>query len=241
MTDDYRDRLFRRYDLRTRVLDPESETRRSWFRAYASRAYLPHLAMMDRGAAAVLEIGCSKGLLLSILHELGFRNLTGVDLSPGDIAEGQREYPHLSLVCADALEYLRERPTQFDAIILKAVLEHIPKSGVLPFLSAIREGIRPGGIALIDVPNMDWLFAGHERYMDFTHEVGFTQESLPQIMSEVFSSVAVTTMDNDMSRGLRRFRTRVGRAVLGTALSWADPDTRRQPIWHRSLVAVGRR
>jgi len=91
------------------------------------------------------------------------------------------------------------------------------------------------------VPNMDWLFVGHERYMDFTHEVGYTQESLVQVMSTVFSSVQVLPLDNDLTRGIRRFRTRVGRLLAGTVLKWADPEGGRGPIWCRSLLAVGRR
>lgn len=72
--------------------------------------------------------------------------------------------------------------------------------------------------------------AAHERHMDFTHEVGFTQELLLQVMSELFDSVDVTTMDNDVSVGLRRPRARVGRAAAGTVLRWADPAVRERPI-----------
>ena len=63
--------------------------------------------------------------------------------------------------------------------------------------------LRAGGAVLIDVPNMDWLFAGHERYMDFTHELGFTQESLSQLLGGVFSEVVVRPVDNDLSHGVR--------------------------------------
>ena len=33
--------------------------------------------------------------------------------------------------------------------------------------------------------------AQHERYMDFTHEVGFTRESLAQVMRNVFRDVQI--------------------------------------------------
>jgi hypothetical protein len=104
----------------------------------------------------------------------------------------------------------------------------------------MRSLTRAGGIVVIDVPNMDWLFAFHERYMDFTHEVGFTKESLLQVMREVFDDVSIDAVDNDVSVGLRRLRTRVGRAFASLILGFAEPDMRGQPIWSRSIVAVGR-
>ena len=54
------------------------------------------------------------------------------------------------------------------------------KDRVLPLLEKISSSLKPDGMAIIDVPNMDWILGQHERYMDFTHEVGFTRESLAQ-------------------------------------------------------------
>ena len=65
-------------------------------------------------------------------------------------------------------------------------MEHIEKNRILEFLELVNNSLIEGGIALIEVPNMDWIWASHERYMDFTHEVGFTKESLRQIMRNFF-------------------------------------------------------
>jgi 2-polyprenyl-3-methyl-5-hydroxy-6-metoxy-1,4-benzoquinol methylase len=238
---DYRTELFDSYDARTRQLDPEPRAHRQWFAEYARRNYLPHLWHVSRSDARFLEIGCSTGQLLSVLHESGFQHLEGIDLSPGDIETAQRVHPELSFECADAQPYLLTRPSTYEVVLMKAVLEHVPKSDVLPLLRAVHLALKPSGIVLVDVPNMDWLFAGHERYMDFTHEVGFTQESLSQVMGAVFRETETHPIDNDLSHGIRRLRTRMGRLVAGTVLSWADPEGGHGPIWCRSLMAVGRR
>jgi predicted SAM-dependent methyltransferase len=99
--------------------------------------------------------------------------------------------PQAELLCGDAESHLEAHIETYDLIILKAVLEHVSKEKILPFLTTIRNALKTNGMILIDVPNMDWLMAQHERYMDFTHEVGFTRESLAQVMRNVFNNVQV--------------------------------------------------
>jgi 2-polyprenyl-3-methyl-5-hydroxy-6-metoxy-1,4-benzoquinol methylase len=241
MNGDYRTELFDQYQARTRQLDPEESVHRRWFAEYARRYYLPLLANISRVDARLLEVGCSKGLLLSVLGDAGFENLVGIDLSPGDIETAKQSYPQLTFECTDAQPYLLDRPGTCDVIVMKAVLEHVPKIDVLPLLRSVYHALKPGGIVLVDVPNMDWLFVGHERYMDFTHEVGFTKESISQVMGTVFREVRVRPIDNDLTDGVRRLRTRVGRLIAGTVLSWADPEGGHGPIWCRSLLATGRK
>ena len=119
-------------------------------------------------------------------------------------------------------------------------MEHIPKGEVLPFLDQIRQGLRVGGLAIVDVPNMDWIFAPHERYMDFTHEVGFTKESLRQVMNNCFSDVSIVPSDHVLSNNpltiIKRF---VGRTILNTLLVWSEPDGIGNPLWARSIIGLG--
>jgi predicted SAM-dependent methyltransferase len=99
--------------------------------------------------------------------------------------------PEAELLCTDAESHLEQENATYDFIILKAVLEHVRKDEVVPFLMKIRNALKDNGMIIIDVPNMDWLMAQHERYMDFTHEVGFTRESLAQVMRNVFRDVQI--------------------------------------------------
>ena len=192
MPADYRHKLFASYSS-THIdhLDRDEESKRQWFLDYAEKNYLPLIRHLDRSTGEVLEIACNRGYLLSALSRLGFQQLNGVDLSPDDLALAGKQVPNANLTRADVFEFLDGTPDCFDVIVLKALLEHVPKSDVLTLLEKIHRSLRPNGVVIIDVPNMDWLMAAHERYMDFTHEVGFTRQSLSQLMRNVFSDVTV--------------------------------------------------
>jgi 2-polyprenyl-3-methyl-5-hydroxy-6-metoxy-1,4-benzoquinol methylase len=234
----YRERLFRSYDSFASELEPSEDDRLAWFAEYVSRCYLPYLANLNRETASLLDIGCSRGYALAALAAVGFKNVHGIDFSPGDLAIARRVVPDAELECVGALDYLPRRAEAFDVVLMKAVLEHTPKVEVVPLLEAIAGALKPGGLALIDVPNMDWLFASHERYLDFTHESGFTSESLRQVAMTAFETVEVEPLDNVPVRGFGR--RRAGRFVLGTLLRWSDPEGGSGPIWARSLLAIAR-
>jgi SAM-dependent methyltransferase len=237
----YRAELFASYGRRTAELDENDESKLAWFASYVRANYLPHLKQLDPGTAEVLEIGCNKGYLLAALKAAGFHCLQGIDLSPDDLRIARKLVPGVDFQDADGFDYLAVRPQRYDLIIVKAVLEHVPKDRVLPLLGLTASALKPRGMLVLDVPNMDWLFASHERYMDFTHEVGFTKESLRQILGTVFPRVDVIPVDAVVSGGLGAIRRRLARRLLGMLLRWADPEGGANPVWARSLIGLGRR
>jgi 2-polyprenyl-3-methyl-5-hydroxy-6-metoxy-1,4-benzoquinol methylase len=186
----------------------------------------------------VLEIGCNKGYCLRVLQELGYQHLYGVDLAERELEQARSMVPRAQFACEDAQTYLTRNSQSFDVILMKAVLEHVRKEEVIPLLRALADGLRPGGVALIDVPNMDWLFAPHERFMDFTHEVGFTQESLRQVVQVAFNNVDVYPLETAIPGPRGKAKRLIGRAVLHTLLRWADAEGGSGPIWQRGLLAV---
>ena len=124
-----------------------------------------------RKDANILEIGCNEGTMLGVLFDNGYRNLTGIDLSPDDLDIARRNLPQdIKLEYADAFEYLSNKENVYDVIISKAVFEHINKENVIELIKICKRALVGGGVLVIDVPNMDWLLASHEWYMDFTHE-----------------------------------------------------------------------
>jgi 2-polyprenyl-3-methyl-5-hydroxy-6-metoxy-1,4-benzoquinol methylase len=237
---DYRNALFERYNERVGKLDPDRPAKVAWFREYVAENYLTHVRDQEPGKARVLDVGCSRGYLLEAMAALGWGNLTGVDLSPHDVEEAVELVPHATFVHAPAIDFLSSNAASFDIVVARAILEHTPKPEVLPFLAAAANALRADGVVIIDVPNMDWLFAGHERYMDLTHEVGFTRESLAQVMEGPFDEVVVRTVDHLSADDRASFRTRLGRRLMSRILEWADPQGASNPIWHRNLVAIGR-
>jgi 2-polyprenyl-3-methyl-5-hydroxy-6-metoxy-1,4-benzoquinol methylase len=245
MESDYRRRLFSTYNAtHIAYLDADDEAKLEWFSKYAASNYLPLLAEMDKTRVDVLEVACNKGYLLKALSTHGFRNLYGVDLSPDDVAKARAIVPEAAISYADANAYLDEQAGRFDIIILKAMLEHVPKQETLPLLEKIRAALKTGGLVIIDVPNMDWLFASHERYMDFTHETGFTRDSLAQLMRNVFDSVRIVKSTPVIERGLK---TRIGSLLRPAVISLASILLRiigegaSEVWWHsRSIIGTGR-
>jgi 2-polyprenyl-3-methyl-5-hydroxy-6-metoxy-1,4-benzoquinol methylase len=243
MNDNYSEKLFTNYS-RTHLayLDSDEESKIEWFISYVRQNYLSYIDKFDRKSSKILDIGCNKGYLLLALNYLGFESLHGVDLSPDDLKRAKTILPIGNFLCIDAFDYLSENVGQFDVITLKAVLEHIPKNKILILLEHIKKAIRGDGMVIIDVPNMDWLFATHERYMDFTHEVGFTQESLRQVMNAVFRRVEIRPVDHiPSSSAIINLKKRVSRFFLNKLFSWADPQGAENLIWARSIIAVGRK
>lgn len=242
MSDNYRDRLFLSYhDSHIVHLGIDDPKKLTWFSRYVKFNYLKYIDSFDRDAASLLEIGCNRGYLLAALSHFGFKRLAGIDLSPSDLDAAKKIAPTAELTCENAFDFLANKSQCFDVVILKAVLEHFPKDEIIPFLTLIQKALKKNGIAIIDIPNMDWLFASHERYMDFTHEIGFTKESLSQIIRNVFSDVEVIPVDVVMPAFLGRLKCILSRFILGKLLSWADPEGASNPIWARSIIAVAKK
>lgn len=100
----------------------------------------------------VVDLGCGNGSYLASAGA-GFK-LYGIDISPALTEQADalfREHGGYA-VCAPCSEGLRRfEPGFFDAAILRSYLEHEPDpSGVL---SSLYAALRPGGIAVVKVPN----------------------------------------------------------------------------------------
>jgi 2-polyprenyl-3-methyl-5-hydroxy-6-metoxy-1,4-benzoquinol methylase len=225
-------------------LDRDDQAKLEWFSEYAASNYLPLLSGLNKNSVEVLEVACNKGYLLKALQSHGFENLHGVDLSPDDVAQARALVPQATITHTDAETYLDEHPGSFDVIILKAMLEHVRKTEVLPLLARIRASLKADGITIIDVPNMDWFFAQHERYMDFTHETGFTRESLAQVMRNVFDQVSIIPSTPVIERGLK---TRIGARLRPVLISLVNILLRimgegASDTWwfNRGIIATGK-
>lgn len=163
--------------------DPKIAQR--WFNNLCKANYAKHLVH-----GRVLEIGCGRG---PILHWLRSRvnAVEGIDLSPEDVEEAKKYTGIDTIWCVDAVTYLSARKEQYDCIIAKDVLEHVKKDDLTVLLESLANALKSEGNVILQTPNMDWLGSGHERYMDLTHEIGFTKESLGDALRLFFEDVSV--------------------------------------------------
>jgi len=204
---------------------------------YFDANYGLHFRGLPR-TVGILEVGPGHGSLLAWLRAQGFERIEGVDASPGDVQFANGHLGADVVTLGDAREFLDDRHGAYDVIVMKAVLEHVAKNDLFEVLLAISAALKPGGFVIIDVPNMDWLLATHERYMDLTHEVGFTPQSLSSFLRLAFDEISVVGSQlanpTRAQRLLREPMIRLIRACLYVLGEGADGAL----FSSRSLVAV---
>jgi len=134
--------------------------------------------------APILEIGPGFGEFMDLLiADLGYRNVRGIDLSPEVAEYCNRLFPGSVTVVEDTATYLQAHRGQFSTVVMFHVIEHVSKPQAIPLLSAIRASFAPGGVLLLETPNMANPFLGLTfRYADFTHEVGYTETSIHYVL-----------------------------------------------------------
>jgi SAM-dependent methyltransferase len=106
----------------------------------------------------VLDVGCGPGLLLREFRRLGWR-CEGTELSEASAERARRLAA--ARVHVGALTTLHLPGARFDAIVLWHVLEHLPDPARV--LAEVARLLRPGGVALIGVPNFGSPEAGLAR------------------------------------------------------------------------------
>jgi SAM-dependent methyltransferase len=175
---DYRDIFYSKYHTVTgpkhclRQDDYEASSRQFLGRC---RNWLP----VDKDAK-ILDLGCGNGDFLYFLCSRGYRNAFGVDRCQGEV-EQARQMGIENLICADALDYLKDKNGQFHLITAFNFFEHLRKDEILQMLDVVYKALRPGGIMLAITPNGFSPFASATRYWDFSHETGFTPPSWQQL------------------------------------------------------------
>lgn len=169
----------------------------------------PHLPG-DR-ATAVLEIGCGNGGFLRLCRDLGYTDVRGLDISP-ELVEFCRRQGFERVELSDGLGFLRATGERFGLVVLIDMLEHLPKQTAVALMQAVRDRLLPGGRVLVRVPNMSNPLNLQARYGDFTHETGFSKESLEQLFR-------VSGLDVESVHGAAgRHRSRLARLVFDRLL-----------------------
>lgn len=145
---------------------------------YFEKNYLRWLP--ENKEANIIELGCGMGHFLHFLQRQGYRNFMGVDIS--DEAVSFCRKMDLPVEKSNMFSFLEDKIDFYDVIIFNDVIEHLNKEEILRILDLIRNALKPGGILFIKTINMANVFTAiGGRYMDFTHQTGFTEESIQQV------------------------------------------------------------
>jgi 2-polyprenyl-3-methyl-5-hydroxy-6-metoxy-1,4-benzoquinol methylase len=170
---------------------------------YNYKKYFPE----DRNAK-VLDIGIGRGEMLTCMKNWGYLKYLGIDISPSTVKFCKSLRLNCELV-DDSQQYLLEQEEQFSVITLIDVLEHIKKENVVVYLKALRSALKPDGVLIIQVPNSQSPDFQLHRYNDITHEVGYIEHSLAQVLIAAgFQKMYFTGFEdlfvNNLSRLLRK-------------------------------------
>jgi SAM-dependent methyltransferase len=102
--------------------------------------------MKPRGA--ILDVGCGKGVLHSILQRQGYERYVGIDLSPTAVAAASADAAaNAEFMVCDALDFHTD--IHFDAIILNEVLYYFPDPA--SDLQNLSRALKTGGIFIISM------------------------------------------------------------------------------------------
>jgi SAM-dependent methyltransferase len=109
----------------------------------------------------LLDLGCGHGRLLYRARKDGWE-VKGVELSKETAARVQIELG-IPVVAGNFLEMEPSDLGRFDLVCLRHVLEHLPDS--LLAMNKIRELLAPGGMVLLEMPNIEGIDTKLKRWM----------------------------------------------------------------------------
>jgi ubiquinone/menaquinone biosynthesis C-methylase UbiE len=145
--------------------DPKSIVRRGYdlvSRAYRADdadegMYADWLDVVEKRVepgSSVLDLGCGCGV--PVARRLAPRYaLTGIDLSPVQIARARELVPKATFVCAD-MTTMRFPDESFGAITCLFALIHLPLAEQPTLLKNVRRWLRPGGLFMATVGHRAW-------------------------------------------------------------------------------------
>ncbi|MFH1001055.1 MAG: class I SAM-dependent methyltransferase, partial [Bacteroidota bacterium] len=177
--------------------------------------------------AKLLDIGIGRGEMLTCMKNWGYTNYFGIDISPSTVnfCKG------LSLQCElveNTTAYLINKPNHFDLITLLDVLEHIPKSELIPFMKAVKKSLKKNGVLIIQVPNLQAPDGHLHMFNDLTHGTGFVEHSLTQlIIAAGFKEFYFQPFEEIIQKTFINFKRKIQRKVywyLTKRLRWINTN-----------------
>ncbi|MGW0413561.1 class I SAM-dependent methyltransferase [Streptomyces collinus] len=123
--------------------------------------------------ARVLDYGCGYGRVMAELSEHGFRDVSGVDLSPALIERGQQLRPDLRFAVLESPPYLTHASGSFDVVLLFAVLTCVPDGDAQGALvEELNRVLAPGGLLYVSDLLLQNDERNHSRYAACTRQFG---------------------------------------------------------------------
>jgi O-antigen chain-terminating methyltransferase len=129
-----------------------------------------------QAAAPVLDIGCGRGELLSLLRDAGVE-ARGIDADADMVAYARGD--GLDVEQADLVEYLEGlNEASLGGIFMGQVVEHLPPGVLVRSLELAAQKLRPGGVLVAETINPLSPLALRHYFADLTHAQPLVPETL---------------------------------------------------------------
>jgi SAM-dependent methyltransferase len=160
--------------------------------------YLDYFA----GQGPVLDVGCGRGELLTLLRERGIE-ATGVDSDPDMVASCRER--GLSVECADGVDYLeRQADGSLGGVFLGQLVEHMSTEDLVELLAVIKRKTADGAVLIVETLNpesmpvlMRWF------WLDPTHVRLVHPETLQYLMEQAGFGVQTVQFRQQIDREKR--------------------------------------
>ena len=137
--------------------------------------YLPKIS-----SASFIDLGCGLGHTLYSLKKLGYVDTLGIDINSDCINFCKQK--DFNVKKTSILDFLKNSTKKFDVILAFDVIEHFHKDEATKIVELIKTRLKKNGLMLLLLPNANNLSNFRLRYMDITHEVFYTPESITQLI-----------------------------------------------------------
>jgi SAM-dependent methyltransferase len=191
--------------------------------------YRPWWDGIDR-RAAILDFGCGYGRTMEALAELGFTDLTGVDIAPAMIARARSRHPEMWFDVLDSWPQLDRLDGSVDVVVLFAVLTCIPgDEAQRRLIGELRRVLAPGGILYVSDLVLSDDERSRERYVRDAGRYGtygvfetgdgaicrhHADDWFPSLLTgftiEATRRFAVATMNGNQSAGIQLLARKAG-------------------------------
>jgi 2-polyprenyl-3-methyl-5-hydroxy-6-metoxy-1,4-benzoquinol methylase len=192
--------------------------------------------------AAIVDAGCGTGIFIEYLRSKGYANVAGVDISPEMVDHCRKEKISGVEQAGELAGYFSKMSAKLDLVSLNDIIEHLPKRETVPILKAIKVALKPGGTLLVRTGNSSTPGGIHLRYKDFTHETGYTESSLRQVLRLAgFDDIAIKGNRYRLTPSVRSVMRRILLALwffILRIIYLAELGTDRPRIYSKLLVAV---
>jgi SAM-dependent methyltransferase len=101
--------------------------------------------IVQNSDAPICEIGCGPGQITHYLHEQGVKNILGIDLSPGMVAQAQQLNPNIEFQQGD-MAALDAEDNSWAGIVAFYSIIHILREDVVSVLQEFKRVLKPGGL-----------------------------------------------------------------------------------------------